>query len=236
MQLSKLENKVYEGLRKNNIMMFKVKDLCLLLNFSRIKAYNIIKSLKKKNIIKKAGKGFFSFNDVNDFVIAQRLSYPSYISFWSALNYYGFSDQTPRKIFIATAKYTKEINNFKYVFLSKKKFFGYKQIGGLVIAEKEKAIIDSLLFPKYSGGIKEISKSILAALNELNIKKLLNYGLKINNKAVLRRMGFILENAKVNKSMLNKIKLHIGKGYELLDPSLKREGYINKKWLLYINC
>ena len=236
MQLSKLENQVYEELRKNNLLIFKIKDLCLLLNFSRIKVYNIIKSMKKKKIIKKAGKNFFAFNDVNDFVIAQRLSCPSYISFWSALNYYGFSDQTPRKIFIATAKYTKEMNNFKYVFLSRNKFFGYKQIGEIVIAEKEKALIDSLLFPKYSGGIKEIIKSVLAALNELDIKKLLNYGLKINNKAVLRRMGFILENAGINKNILNKIKLHIGKGYELLDPSLKREGYINKKWMLYINC
>ena len=220
MQLSKLENQVYEELRKNNLLIFKIKDLCLLLNFSRIKVYNIIKSMKKKKIIKKAGKNFFAFNDVNDFVIAQRLSYPSYISFWSALNYYGFSDQ----------------NNFKYVLLSRNKFFGYKQIGEIVIAEKEKALIDSLLFPKYSGGIKEIIKSVLAALNELDIKKLLNYGLKINNKAVLRRMGFILENAGINKNILNKIKLHIGKGYELLDPSLKREGYINKKWMLYINC
>lgn len=236
MQLSKLENQVYEELRKNNISVFKIKDLCLLLNFSRVKVYNIIKSLKKKSIIKKSGKGFFSFSDVNDFVIAQRLSYPSYISFWSALNYYGFSDQMPKKIFLATTVYTKEINNFKYVSLSKNKFFGYKQIGEIVIAEKEKAIIDSLLFPKYSGGIKEINKSILAALNEINIKKLLDYSLKINNKAVLRRMGFILENAKINKRIINKIKLHIGKGYELLDPSLKREGYINKKWLLYINC
>jgi len=235
MQLSKLENQVYEGLRKNNLLIFKIKDLCLLLNFNRIRAYNIIKSLKKKKIIKKAGKGFFSFNDVNDFVIAQRLSYPSYISFWSALNYYGFSDQTPKKIFVATAKYTKEINNFKYIFLSKNKFFGYKQVGEIVIAEKEKVIIDSLLFPKYSGGIKEISKSILAALNEINIKKLLDYGLKINNKAVLKRMGFILENAKVNKNIINKIESHIGKGYELLDPSFKRGGYINKKWQLYIN-
>jgi len=40
--------------------------------------------------------------------------------------------------------------------ISKKRFFGYVSIGNITIAEKEKAIIDSLLFPKYAGGIKEV--------------------------------------------------------------------------------
>ena len=73
MQLSKLENLVYEELRKNNLFLFKIKDLCLLLKINKIKAYNIIKSLKKKSIIKKF-RSYFVFNDVNDFMIGQNLN------------------------------------------------------------------------------------------------------------------------------------------------------------------
>lgn len=234
MQISKLESKVYEELKKNKLSIFKIKDLCLLLKIDKTKAYNTIKSLKKKQIIRKAGKNFFIFNEANEFIIGQNINYPSYLSFWSALNYYGFSDQTPNNIFFASTKYTKKINNFKYVTISKKRFFGYKRIGELTIAEKEKAIIDSLLFPKYSGGLKEITNSLQTGWKEIDIKKLINYAFKVESKAVLRRLGFILEKSNYKKG-LKKIKKDIGKGYELLDPSLKRKNNLNKKWLLDIN-
>lgn len=232
MQLSKLEDLAYEILRRNNLVLFRIRDLCLLLKMDKTKAYNLIKSLKKKGAIKRVGKNSFAFKDANEFIIAVNLNYPSYISFWSALNYYKFSDQMPKKIFLATTKYSKEISNFKYVTLSKKRFFGYILIGDVVIADKEKAIIDSLLFPKYSGGIKEIIKSIEAALNEVDIKKLTNDAFRVESKAVMRRLGFILERLGIKAE---KIRKHIGKGYELLDPALKRKYNLNKRWLLDIN-
>ncbi len=235
MQLSKLENEAYETLRKNNLLLFKIKDLCLLLNVDKTKSYNIVKALKKKKAIKGVGKGFLAFSDVDEFVIAVNLNWPSYISFWSALNYYNFSDQMPKKIFLATTKYTKETKDFKYVTLSKKRFFGYVNINGIVIAEKEKAIIDSLLLLKYSGGIKEIIKSVEGRLGSLDKDKLIDYALKIESKAVLRRLGFILESFNFEEKDLNKIKKKIGKGFELLDPNLKKKNNLNKKWMLDIN-
>ena len=234
MQIRKFEDKIYEELKKNKLFIFKIKDLCLLLKINETKAYNIIKSLKRKQIIKKTGKNFFVFNESNEFIIGQSIHYPSYLSFWSALNYYGFSDQTPKVIFFATTKYSQRINNFKYVTISKKRFFGYTRIGELIIAEKEKAIIDSLLFPKYSGGLKEIAYSLQSGLKEIDVEKLIQYGFNVESKAVLRRLGFILDELHYKKE-LKKIKENIGKGYELLDPNLKRKNNLNKKWLLDIN-
>lgn len=234
MQLSYLEDRVYETIRKNGFSVFRIRDICLLLKINRTKAYNLVKSLKKKSVIKKAGKSFFAFTDTDDFVIGTGISYPSYISFWSALNYYGFSDQMPNKIFIATTKYSKDINNFKYVTILRERFFGYTKIGQIVIAEKEKAIIDSLLFPKYSGGIKETIKCIQSAINEINTDRLLSYALKVNSRAVLRRLGFILE--KLNyKNNIDKIRKKIGRGYEVLDPSLTKKNNLNDRWLLDVN-
>ena len=193
MQLSKFENKVYETMKKNNLFLFRIRDLCLLLGLDRTKAYNIVKSLKKKGVIKNIGKRFFAFADVDELSMATAIHYPSYISFWTALNYYGFSDNVPKKIFLATTKYSKEVGNFKYITLSKKRFFGYTKVGELTIAEKEKAILDSLLFPKYSGGIKEVEKSIENAINSLDIKKLIEYSFKLKSKIVIKRLGFILD-------------------------------------------
>ena len=172
------------------------------------------------------------FKDANEMAVASEINSPSYISFWSALNYYGFSDQMPKKIFLATTKYKKEVQGFKYITISKKRFFGYMKINDITIAEKEKAVIDSLLLPKYSGGMKEVMKSIKNYLDEIDMKKLMDYAFKMNSKSVLRRLGYILEKNKKNtKNIITKI----GKGYELFDPNLKKKNNLNKKWLLDIN-
>jgi len=235
MQLSKLENQAYETLRNNSVYLFEIRDLSLILNINKTKTYNLIKALKKKKAIEKIGKGKFMLKEANEYEIASEINSPSYISFISALNYYGFSDQMPRKIYLSSLKYSKELDKFKFITLSKHRFFGYTKIGNIVIAEKEKVILDSLLFPKYSLGIKEVERSLVRSISELDLKKLFDYAIKMNSKSVLRRLGYILEKINIKNKEINKIRNHIGKGYELLDPSIKRKNNLNKRWLLDIN-
>lgn len=231
MQLSKTQEKAYSLLKKEGLQIFGIRDLVFLLNISKIKAYNLIKSLKNKNLLNIISSGKYSFKDIDDFVIGSYFNWPSYISFLSALNYYGFSDNLPKRITFVSTKYKKN-NNFEYICLSKKRFFGYKKQGDFVLAEKEKAFVDSLLFPKYSGGIKEVSSMLKENIKELDINKLIEYSLKVESKMVLRRLGFILNDfiSKKNKKiLLNKI----GKGIGFLDPNINIRENLNKEWLLY---
>ena len=108
MQLSKLESEAYETLRKNGLIIFKTKDIILLLGVNRTKAYNIIKALKKKGAIEAIKAGLYSLKGTNELIIGPYLNWPSYLSFWSALSYYGFTDQLPRTIFYATTRYKKK--------------------------------------------------------------------------------------------------------------------------------
>ena len=231
MQLSKLENQTYESLKKNKLQVFRTLDLTLLLNIDKTKTYNLVKALKKKNAIAVLVPGIYALSDTNDFVAGAYLNWPSYVSFLSALNYYGFSDNLPKKITFASTKYRKN-EKFEYVCLSKKRFFGYRKDGELILAEKEKAFIDSLLFPKYAGGIKEIFKLLNENILELDIGKLIDFSLRVQNKAVIRRLGFILQN-KLSKENIKLIHAKIGKGYEFLDPSIRKRKNLNKLWLLY---
>lgn len=233
MQISKTENLAIETLKKNKLEFFKLNDLALLLNFDKTKTYNLIKALKKKKIIEVISSGVYSLNGVNDFVIGTYFNSPSYVSFLSALNYYGFSDNLPKKITFVSTKYKKN-DNFKYVCLSNKRFFGYKREGEIVIGEKEKVFVDSLLFSKYSGGIKEISRLLIGNLDKLDINKLIDYSLKVESKMVLRRLGFILDK-RLDKKDKEKLLKKIGKGVGFLDPNIKIRKNLNKEWLLYTN-
>ncbi len=234
MQLSKLESKAYEILKRSSMAIFRIKDLTLLLGINKEKAYNLIKALKGKKAIKAIKAGHYAVEGTNELIIGSYLNWPSYLSFWSALSYYHYTDQLPKTIFYASAKYRKKREGYKYVAMAKKRFFGYTKIGSIIIAEREKAIIDSLLFPKYAGGIKELISCVEKSINELNKEKLLDYAMKMKSKAVLRRLGFILEFIGYD-GILRAIRKNIGKGYERLDPSLNKKNNLNKKWLLDIN-
>lgn len=233
MQLSKTENLAIEILKKNKLEVFKLNDLALLLGFDKIKTYNLIKALKKKDILKVASSGIYFLKHTNEFVVGAYFNSPSYVSFLSALNYYSFSDNLSKKINFVSTKYKKH-KNFEYVCLSKRRFFGYKKEGEIVIGEREKVFVDSLLFPKYSGGIKEISRILVENLDKLDIGKLINYSLKVESKMVLRRLGFIL-NGKLDKKNKEKLLKKIGKGVGFLDPNIKIRKNLNKEWLLYTN-
>lgn len=234
MQLSKTENKIYETLKNAGFVLFTVRDICQLLSMNKTKVYNLIKALKKKGVIKKVGVYFF-FSDADDFVTGNILHFPSYLSLWSALQYYGMSDQMPKKIFFITTKYRKPIKNFVYVTVASYRYFGYQKIGSLTIAEREKAIVDGLFFPRYCGGIAEIYKSIREGWMGFDKNKLVSYALQMRSKAVLRRLGYILEQCGEKKEFINKLKMHIGTGYELLDPTCTKKNNFNEQWFLDIN-
>ena len=192
MQLSKTENKVYETLKNAGFVLFTVKDICQILSIDKIKGYNLIKALKKKGAIKKFD-AHFSFADADEFVIGPMLHFPSYLSLWSALQYYGLSDQMPKNIFLITTKYRKSISNFVYVTVASHRYFGYKKIGNITIAEKEKVIVDSLFFPKYCGGLDEVYKSIKNGWKDIDKKKLVSYGRQMKSETVMRRVKYIIE-------------------------------------------
>lgn len=232
MQISKNQAKALEILKRNDLEVFSAKDLKLLLQLNKTQTYNLIKSLKNKNHIESIKNGLYSIKGTDEMIIASRLVYPSYISFLSALNYYGLSDQTPTKITLATTK-RKKHRDYIFVTLNKNRFSGYTKINKIIIAEKEKALIDALYLPKYAGGIKEIIKCFKEAEDSINKKKLYDYALRMNSKAIIRRLGFITDHLKLKFNF--NLQSKIGKGYELLDPSQEKKNNYNKKWLLDVN-
>lgn len=97
-----------------------------------------------------------------------------------------------KKIFLITTKYRKPITNFVYVTVAPYRYFGYKKIGDITIAEKEKAIVDALFFPKYCGGIDEIYTCIHNRWNDIDKKKLIMYAKQMKSHIVLKRVKYIL--------------------------------------------
>jgi predicted transcriptional regulator of viral defense system len=108
------------------------------------------------------------------------------------LNYYGFSDQVPVKITLATTS-RKKHPDYSYATLDKKRFFGYTRIGQIVIAEKEKALVDALFLPRYAGGLK----GVLTCLKQgpIDRKKLIRYARQMKSSVLMMRLAIVAKMA-----------------------------------------
>ncbi len=176
---------------------------------------------------------------LHEFVIGSYLIEPSAISYWSALHYYGLTEQIPRTVFLQTPARKKKSRlnifglDYQIVRIKKEKFYGLRkewiEEAAVSITDKEKTIIDCLDKPQYSGGIIEVAKALKTGL--LNQKRINEYALKIDNLSVVRRLGFLCDQIGLPLAV-PQIK---SKKYLLLDPTMPSMGPVNTKWRLIIN-
>ena len=80
--------------------------------------------------------------------VANQIYYPSYLSFESALSYYGILSQIPYTLTFATQKKSKKLvlkdTQIEYTQLAKRLFFGYTLENGIYLATPEKALMDTI--------------------------------------------------------------------------------------------
>ena len=240
-------NYIMNLLFDKDIFYFQPNQLSTLLELDINKIYDIIQRLKNQNVIMEIEKGKYLITGFdkkrmisNPFYISTNIVVPSYVSYWSALNYYGFTEQAPRFILVATTKQKKQINFenyiFKYVQIKPNKLYGYKKEVldefPTFIATPEKALIDSIDQPNYAGGIKEINKIIKNAIDKLDKKTLVEYALKFPNKSMISRLGYLFDINGVELKKLDKFK---SKSFVLLNLKKKKSKIWNKKWNINVN-
>lgn len=114
---------------------------------------------------------------VHDFALANFIYRPSYISFESALNFYGILSQFPYEVTSVsskkTVKKTFESKVFVYNHIKMDLFWGYKKQDNFLIAFPEKALLDQLYLT--AKGYKNISlgEYDLSRISTLRLKKYL---------------------------------------------------------------
>ena len=152
----------------------------------------ILRNIKKDIYIKiKRGLYFDKNFKPSEMEIANKLHYPSYVSFEYALSYYGIISETVYSITSSTPKTTRNFIvagiNYSFFHIKNKNFTGYikKNINGQLVylAEPEKALADYFYFVDLK------KKSLYDRINikDINYKKLMAF-IKIFNRASLIKL------------------------------------------------
>ena len=151
--------------------------------------YKFVERLNKSGIIKRIAKGLYHSRmyEPEKLEIANLLYQPSYISFESALNFYGILIQTPFVVTSATLNKTKNIQTnygeFHYTKITQKRYFGYVKHGKFLIATPEKALLDE--FYLMSKGMRHVSIEELD-FSGINKKLLFNYVKKMQYNPLIK--------------------------------------------------
>lgn len=217
--------------RVERLPLFTENDAAKIVNKSPKYIRTLLHRLHKNGLIRRVENGKYTLYE-DPMVFSSHIVLPSYLSLWTALRYYNMTEQQPYSIFVMVSSPKKSLTFAKtpILFFSTKYMFGYKKERyndvDIFMAEREKAIIDSLLFRIPVADIKTALES-----EEVDLKKLSEYAKRTASISLMKRLGYLLETLKGSSYGLKALD----NNYVRLDYLAKKRGKKDKKWKLIIN-
>jgi predicted transcriptional regulator of viral defense system len=179
-------------------------------------------------------------------IIAEKLYHPCYIGALNAAKHWGLTQQELSSITILTTqKYRKRnpvINgtHFSLRTASQQAMFGLQLVrrGGIkvYISNPSRTIIDFLMDPQLGGGIQNVKDMLVKYLRSehKNVGLLLDYAKRLGNGAVIKRLGFLLEQCQSGEfNIIALCKLLKMTGNIKLDPKLGADKLVTR-WCIWI--
>lgn len=179
-------------------------------------------------------------------VIASKLFSPCYMGGWTALEHWELTEQIFSTNLVFTSKKIRnlspEIKGAKFLLrvVYQKNFFGLKSIWRsdekVQVSDPSRTMVDILNEPNSGGGIRPVADALKNYLksDHYDPKLLIEYADKLGNRAVFKRLGFLVEYLKIGDSeLLKACKTRLSTGNAQLDPSLDSDQLVTH-WRLWI--
>ncbi len=219
---------------------FNIDTFANIIDNDKTYAKVFLNRLKNRGIVKQIQRNVYTVQE-DPLIIASRIIWPSYISLWAAFRYHNLTEQIPNKISVITTRSKSRENiqimnttiNFEKIRPSW--FFGFSKIRiqdfEVFIAEPEKALIDAVLLKKISTA--EIYFLLGENIKNISTKKIVDYILRTENRALAKRFGWMLESLGCNYA--KRLKKQTYKTMMPLDITRPITGLKDKKWGVIIN-
>jgi len=252
MRKPKQEHKIYTNISRNesallgtvgdsDLPVFGVEEVRALTGWKGSRAHNTLHSLGNKGLVTRIKRGRYALTElVSDrlFEIATETVKPSYISFWTALAHYGLTEQQPALVQLVSVRQSKGFRIGRHrVHLTTwrpERFYGYRKEGRFVIAEIEKALVDSLYQPDKCGGMEEYAKCLGSSWERLDKGLFLDYVLRFGNRSMVSRAGYLAELLGLD-GVSEGLRPHAATGYVKLDPGGRGAPRRERRWKVMVN-
>ena len=194
--------------------------------------------------------------EVPVYAIAAALIQPIAISHWSACAHHGFTTQNPTMVQATTpgkvitpemrtgkahsprgrAVWSVVGHDFEFIHVASNLFWGFQKIWvnswqQVNITDRERTALNLIARPDIFGGFSAAIEILENSINQVNMDRLVDYGLKYGMVSVIKRLGWALENLGFAGNSLERLRVYPVKRYYLLDPGLEETSNIkNSRW------
>ncbi len=181
-------------------------------------------------------------------VIMTRTFSPCYIGGFSTCEHWGLTEQIFRVVFVFTRKRVRpargEIRGIPYIVktLSPGRFFGTRRIWRdrtpVAVSDPSRTLVDLLDDPSTGGGMRHVAIVVAAYFQSehRNYQQLIDYTLRLGNRTVFKRLGYLVERLGIDAPVLVAGCLaNLSTGYSVLDPAGPRRGRLLRRWRLLVN-
>ena len=204
------ETKAILSLREQGREVVNAADIIGLLG-SESTARKVIRNLIRKGWLTRLVGGRYmllppeygpeNLGENNPIALAAAVTEPSYIGWWSAAAFHGFTTQKPMMVTVATERQrparTIEDTEVRFIKIAARKFSGFKQYAiygrSVAITDPEKTVIDCIDRPDLAGGPAELTRIVYNAMGEIDHDKLVTAALAMKSTALLQRLGFLTD-------------------------------------------
>lgn len=126
---------------------------------------------------------------------------PSYVGWWSAAAFHGFTTQKPMSVTVAVEGQARarliEGSEVRFVKVAKRKFFGFETYNvygrSVMISTPEKTVVDCIDRPDLAGGPAELARIVHSAMSEIDPGALADAALTMKSTSLLQRLGFLTD-------------------------------------------
>lgn len=204
------EAKVALSFREQGRSVVAKADIIFLLE-NKNTARKVVHSLLRKGWLTRLKRGRYLFlppeygpenlGENNPLAIASSIVEPSYVGWWAAASFHGFTTQKPMTITVATLRQVSgrviEGNEIHFVKVVPRKFFGFKTYDaygrGAAISTPAKTLLDCVDRPDLAGGPTEVTHIAYGASNMVSQEELTDAALQMKSTATLQRLGFLAD-------------------------------------------
>lgn len=208
--LSPYETRIVLGLAEDGRRELDRSEIIAHLGVSADSADQVIRSLRRKGWLERAGQGRYllippdqgpdAIGESNLLALASRIVEPYYFAYSTAAAHYGLSTQTRNVMWIATTRAGYRPRrllgaSIRFVHLTPRKFFGYETVRvfgyPVLMSDREKTIIDCVDKMNLAGHASEVRRMIAAAAHRIDWEKITRYLEQIGSVSLIQRFGFL---------------------------------------------
>lgn len=256
--ISKRNRALLEQLHRQTTSAFDVADAAVVLGVSHEEASRLLVYLARRGWLSRVRRGLYvpvpldarrAGEWVEDpWVVAERVFSPCYIGGWSACEHWDLTEQTFRTLLVVTARLVRhrdvEIQGlpFHLTVRGEEQLFGtvavWRGQARVAVSDPSRTIVDVLDDPRLGGGVRTVAEVFheYLASEHRDDELLVRYGDRLGNRAVFKRLGYLLEHSVIEApSLVDACLDRRSAGLVALDPSVKAPGRIVRRWGLRAN-